>query len=232
MDTGTDDDPGVVSTSRVDYDPDGGGVIVTNTTDRNTGETSTTVTGFDKDGNPRDVGPGGGDGGGDPPEPDGGDDGEGGGGDEMPADDGGGGDDTGPSIHFGGLERPGGLADLGSVMPPGAYGGDDGEGEDVGPTRFERMKEGLLAAAGMAFDGDVGGADGWEGGGPDDGPRQPVIHFSGLPGDVDLHGRGLAVDNWGDLSDPRALVAFAQNRFGLGNAAAGRAADSAARMAG
>jgi hypothetical protein len=60
-------DGSVSSTTRVDYDSNGGGVIVTNTVDKNTGEVTGSVSGFDKDGNPKDVGPNAGSGGSDQP---------------------------------------------------------------------------------------------------------------------------------------------------------------------
>lgn len=252
----------VSSTTRIEYDDKGGGVIITTTVDRRTGEVTGSIVGFDKNGNPTNPGAGGPSGGGsgggggddgggddggddgggddgggddggdDGGGDDGGDDGPddgGGGGDEMPTDDGGSEDDMGPSFHFGGSGRLGGLGDFGDIFPGGPLGGggddDFGDGDGTGrrgPARFERVKGALLAAA-QSTDPD-------QGGGPDDGPRGREVHLSGSAALIAVSSGKVPTDDWGDYNDPRVLVAFVADVVGVSVGAAGQAAALAVQM--
>lgn len=191
-----------VSDTRVDYDADGGGVIVVTTRNTETGETSTTVDGFDKDGNPRDPNAPHGDGGGDGGQGGGGGgDGGGQGGGDGGGGDGGGGDGGGGD---GGGEGDGG-GDSGGGPPSEESGDGDGgypsdDGSEEGPHFGGHLtgSGGLGSLDGLGGFGRGGGTGG--GGDPGDGEGDDfdTMH-SALLGQVKLGGRaGGGVTSGGD----------------------------------
>jgi len=222
----SEDGNGNSSDTRVDYLPDGGGVITTTSTDSD-GNTTTTSTGFDKDGNPWDpsggapsggAGGGGTDTGGSSGTPSGGGSGtEPGGGGGTPSGGGGGGDD------------PNSGGDNGGNPPEPSGGGDNGGmpsdcGTDEGPRIGGKLNgSGGLSALGTL--GDLGwgaGGDGGDGGDPGteyDGVYQDLIGEIGNGGLPSGGSRGDGGWGEGGGSEGPPTVQFSGSRgamIGLG----------------